>query len=371
MHRHEIVFLALAAIFGPGLAGEAAARSAPAASTLAIKLTRPGECRVVLTITNPRTGDEIGVVVELTELREQVVTAGISELSFSTGVPLREGFRIRARVNGDVVAQQVVPPAPAGSRPVDACTAPAPSTENSPFDASAYFGEVVDTFAPDSVGGYKNPSAGNAQKLRTIFGVDFDYRAIGKEDSRVQFWLNGETLHGVRTADIDCSAPNHDDRPPVCSSTSPFPDRAKYILEHATSLEAYVSPRLEFKTLQEGTLSPAKLYVTTRLGFIALEQSPRVFRTAHAALGLLADAGPFAGSYFEAGVGKNELFSGTNWRRLKIDGLLSFSLEKLVRVTDSSRFFIEMLIDNDLGGGADSVQTFFGVDVDLKTAFGQ
>jgi hypothetical protein len=67
-------------------------------------------------------------------------------------------------------------------------------------------------------------------------------------------------------------------------------------------------------------------------------------------------------------VGKNELFS-TKWNRLKIDGLLSFSLGK-ISLGETVRFFLEMQVDNDVNDGPDSVRTFFGIDVDLKSAFG-
>ena len=329
-----------------------------------------GDCQVVVTLTSPRAGDVVGVVVELTEYREQTVIAGRKELPFTLSEPLRSGFRVKARLNGADAATATVPALqPGASQPQGTCAAAAGPSDDSPFDASAFFGEVVDNFAPDSIAGYKNPEAGSAQKLQWIFGVDFDYRALGRSDSRLQFWINGETMHGVRTADINCKPDNPDDAPPVCSTTSSYPDRAKFILENATSLEAFVSPRLEFHTLQSGTESPANLYVTLRLGFIALKDAPSVFTSYHAALGLVANEGNFAGSYFEAGWGKNELFS-TQWNRLKIDGLLSFSMEKVPGVGETGRFFIQMVVDNDRDNGPDSVRTFFGVDVDLRKAFG-
>ena len=349
-------------------AGEAVAQPA---TSLTIKAMKVGDCQVVVGLTNPRAGDQVGVVVELTEYREQTVIAGRNDLAFALGEPLRPGFRVKARLNGADAVSATVPALQAGaSSPQGTCAAAADTSDDSPFDASAFFGEVVDNFAPDRVGGYKNPEAGSAQKLQSIFGIDFDYRALGRADSRVQFWINGETMHGVRTADINCKPENPDDTPPVCAKTSTYPERARYILENATSLEAFVSPRVEFHTLQSGTESPANLYVTLRLGFIALKEAPSVFTSYHAALGLVANEGNFAGSYFEAGWGKNELFSN-KWDRLKIDGLLSFSLENLTWFGDAGRFFIEMMVDNDRKDGPDSVRTFFGVDVDVRKAFGQ
>ena len=92
-----------------------------------------------------------------------------------------------------------------------------------------------------------------------------------------------------------------------------------------------------------------------------------MYRSHHIALGLAADAGSFDGSYLEVGWGKNELFS-RDWNRLKIGGLLSFSLERIPLWRDLGRIFVEMTIDNSLSDGPDSIRTFFGVDIDLKKA---
>ena len=358
----------LLVLWGLGHTREAAAQPAAAAPAFGIKMMKVGDCQVVVQLTPPRGGDRVGVIVELTEYQEQTVIAGRSELAFPIGEPLREGFNVRVRRNGEVVAKAVVPAG--GGPPQGACGTTSPSG-GTPFFATAFFGTAVDTFAPDKVGDYKNPEAG-AQNLQEIFGIDFNYRLFGNDDSRVQFWIDGETMHGVRTADINCKPERQEDIPPVCTKGPGinYPARARYILEHATSLEAFVSPRLEFATLQRGSESPASLYVTARLGFIALKDAPRVYRSFHFAPGLVANAGPFEGSYFEAGVGKNELFS-SRWNRLKIDGLLSFSLTKIPVVGSGSRVFVEMMIDNDLKDGPDSVRTFFGVDVNLQEAFGQ
>ena len=109
-------------------------------------------------------------------------------------------------------------------------------------------------------------------------------------------------------------------------------DRVRFILENATSVEAFATPRVEFFKVQRDSDSSAWLYATASIGFIALKEAPSVFRTTHVGLGLLADEGNFAGSFFEVGWGKNELFA-TKWNRLKVDGLLSFSLERLRSTT--------------------------------------
>lgn len=368
--RRALVCACLVALAYLGFVRDGAAQSAvPAAaagSAVTVGKADTGSCTVTLTVKNPRAGDDVGLVVDLAEFREQTVTSGTASLEFHVGSPLRPGSIVKARVNGTEVAKVTV--AAGNVTAADPCRPepPAsPSAETSPLQATAYFGEVVDTFAPDSVGDYKNPEAGSAQKLRNVFGVDFAFRMLGKEESEVQLWLRGETLHGVRTADIDCTGTTP---PPVCSDTTPFPARAKFILERASSIEALVSPRLEFKTLQLGSDAPARLYIVGNLGFIALERAPSVFKNFHLGTGLRTAAGTFEGSYLEVGFGRNQLFSG-NRMRLKIDGLVSFNLDAVPLMGEAPRFFVEMFIDNNLRAGADSVQTFFGIDLDLKKAF--
>jgi len=341
---------------------------AQTASTLSIRPMHVGDCQVVVQVTNPRAGDQVGLAVELTESREQAVIAGRNELTFALGEPLRQGFRVRTRLNGVAGKDETVPAG--GGEPKGACAAAPEAPDSSPFEASAFFGEVVDTFAPDKVGNYKNPEAGTTQKLQFIFGVDFDYRAKGRSDSPVQFWIQGGTMHGVRTADINCKPPDPKDTPPVCGKiTDPnLADRARFILEHATSLEAFVSPRIEFKAVQKDSDSVANLYAKMHLGFVSLEEAPQVYRVFHADVGLIAKTGNFKDSFLQTGWGKNELFS-TKWNRLKIDGLLSFSMGK-ISLGETVRFFLEMQVDNDVNDGPDSVRTFFGIDVDLKSAFG-
>ena len=323
-----------------------------------------GDCEVIVELDPPRAGDHIGVSIDLQLFPEQRVAAGSKQLVFAAPA-LRLDSAVRLIRNGQTIQDVRVGNLPPNTSPRGLCAGE--SADNEPqvsFDVSAYLGTVVDTFAPDSIGNYKNPGGETEQKMRDIFGINFDIRLWGRDDSPRQFWIYGETLHGVRTADIDCT----EDPAPVCDSADvTFAERARYIIKHATSLEAYINPRLEFATLQAGTTTPMRLYVTGRFGFISLEDAPSVFKTTWAGLGLLAEGdSKFVGSYVEVGVGQNELFSGSRWNRLKVDGLLSFGLQRIPLVGDAMRGFVQMAIDNDLrAGGADSVQTLFGVDFDV------
>src|SRR5262245_14554004 len=59
-----------------------------------------GDCRVVVKIVSPRGGDQVGVIVDQTLMREQTVAAGGGPLTFSLSEPLRAGAVVRVRVNG-------------------------------------------------------------------------------------------------------------------------------------------------------------------------------------------------------------------------------------------------------------------------------
>ena len=232
------------------------------------------------------------------------------------------------------------------------------------LDATAYYGWAFDQFAPDSTGGYP-PNTVTAKSNRSLFGVNFDYRMIGTDQTRVQFWIAGETMHGVRSADIDCSAEAN--KPAVCDPQAGV-SYARAVLANATSLEAYFAPRLKFLRLQRDSSTPAYLYVGARFGFIALDDAPRVFKNHHVGVGLEADDGPFEGSRIEFGWGSNEMLSSRQWNRFKVDGTITFPVPL---TGETARFFIQMSIDNDLAGSApDSIQTFMGVDFDIRKFFG-
>jgi hypothetical protein len=328
-----------------------------------------GDCAVTVALAGQRNGDVVQVLLDFGRLADRVVTdAAQPNVEVPTGSPLQKGQRLRLLINGSEVANGQVTDPPAGRTPAGVCVQPLEAAfEGESFEASAYFGWAFDQFAPDSVGGYP-PGTATSKHNRMLFGVDFDYRAFGNDSGNVQLWLQGETLHGVRAADIDCSAETN--KPPVCTP-APGITYTRAVLENATSLEAYAQPRLEFATLQAGSSTPTKLYVTARFGFIALDEAPRVFKNHHVGIGLLADDGPFAGSTLEVAWGMNEMLSGRQWNRFKLDGLLTFSLDGIPGIRDKGSFFIEMFIDNDLQGPtADSVQTFLGMDLDIRKFFG-
>jgi hypothetical protein len=120
--------------------------------------------------------------------------------------------------------------------------------------------------------------------------------------------------------------------------------------------------------LQRSSSAPTDFYVTARFGFIALDDAPRVFKNHHVGVGLRVKDGPFDGSRLEMGWGNNEMLSGLAWKRFKVDGSITFPVPL---TNETAHVFIQMFIDNDLRGSApDSIQTFLGIDFDIRKFFG-
>jgi hypothetical protein len=331
-----------------------------------------GDCALVVALTGQRPGDVVQVQIGFGRLPAVTIAAEKQEtVDVPTNAPLQVGESLILLINGAEIARTTAADSklrPAGARPTGTCTAPADEAfDGSSFEATAYYGRAYDQFAPDSMGGYP-PGTTTAKHNRQLFGVDFDYRMLGTDRSKMQLWFAGQTVHGVRSADIDCSAETN--KPAICDPKDGT-SYARAVLENASSLEAYVAPRIEFARLQRNSTTPSRLYLTARFGFIALVGAPRVFKNHHVGLGLQAEDGPFEGSVFEVGWGNNQMLSGTAWKRLKVDGLVTFSLQGIPWIRDKAHFFIEMFIDNDLRGHTpDSIQTFMGFDIDIRKFFG-
>jgi hypothetical protein len=232
------------------------------------------------------------------------------------------------------------------------------------LDTSGYLGLAIDTFAASDLNRYLNQDASGGIKERGIAGVDFAYRLVHKQGDRQQIWLYGETVHGTRSADIDCAA--HPDFP----TCQPFQSQIStsgeflYILRNATSLEAFGGLRWELFHIREGGGAPASFYVKAQAGFLQVTGAgDDLVDMHHVAAGLYVVGGDYCDSYVEAGFGRTDLFQKNPHRRWKIDGMLVFP-ERLTR-TKTAHFFLQMTVDTDLGGGADSVQSYMGIDFRL------
>ena len=254
---------------------------------------------------------------------------------------------------------------------------------------SAYLGNAVDNFAGSEFLTYLNPEGAGPTERRLIFGFDFEFRLTGDRDKPVtpknsQLWIYGETLHGVRSRDIECTSEG--EAPSVCGdlrnknlfpTVADIPGRAAFIIENATSFEGYLGVRWEFLGINQAENNQPKdtaaaLYLKAQAGLLAMApdggQDEGMARAISndsvdnhvVAVGVVATNGRMSGSYVEAGFGRTDLFLGRSRGRWKFDGLLSFDVGK-----DWISPFVQIVVDSDFGGGADSIQSFVGIDFDV------
>jgi len=242
--------------------------------------------------------------------------------------------------------------------------------ERQDMEASAYVGIAIDTFAASELKNYLNPGVSGELTERAVAGFNFDYRLLGDpaRPSSQQLWVYGETVHGMRSADVDCSkTPNI----PTCATFDPKkPEQAFiYMLRNATSLEAFAGLRWEFATLQKHGLPPARVYLKGQFGFLTVTRGGSdLVDMHHVGLGLVATRGRFLDSHLEAGYGKTDLFLKHPNGRLKIDGHLTWQPNWMKSL--GLRPFAQMTVDSDGRRGADSVQTYLGISFDLDRLFG-
>ena len=277
------------------------------------------------------------------------------------------------------------------------------------FDASFYIGLAIDTFAGSDTLQYLNPGDSGKTHERAVGGFDFAYRLMGKpapikpvlkktdsdggsgegasenatlpkgspkekeknkkeeEESgfKPSLWVYGETIHGVRSVDVNCTQ-NKD--LPVCQKSLVQPtnpgDQLYFILRNASSLEGYMGLRYEFMGLQRRSDSPANLYVKAQAGFLDVAGAPGSALDLHQiALGAIATKGTFQDSYLEVGWGRSDTFATARRRRVKIDGYLEREIGKGIS------FFTQLFVDTDLGRGSDAIQTYIGFSFDLGHLF--
>lgn len=334
-----------------------------------------GDCHVTVQVAAAGAAGRIDVSLNRHLLTRQGLDANRRSIVVVLNGPLQDGDIVSVRLAAGASASAAAMPRPTATAPE--CEGPQRPTfdDRAAFEASAYYGRSFDNFAPDSIGAYINSSQLGDIKSRYIAGTDVQYRLLGKPTSDVQLWLSAETLHGVRSADVDCT--NRKDG--ICSGKTT--NQYLAVLAGATSLEAFFDPRLELFTLQRSSDFPVKGYLTARFGFVDVEGAPKVSRDDHVGGGLLAPTGPFSGSSAEIGFGRTALFdSSPGWHRMKIDATLMFDLmpgladrvNVFKRMGGATRGFVEIYIDRNPGGSApDSVQTFVGVSFDFRSAFGK
>lgn len=360
-----------------------AAQQAEPPQGLHIQQPLAGDCSVTITLPiGVRAGDlrvEInGRPIKLQLLQQSPVIELLqdrlplnAEISVSAGVDGQATIRVIAPPNRDAAQTICNPPISASAAPV--------LDERNAFEASGYVGGVVDNFAPGETAlGYANAAPGTS-KTRLTAGVEAQYRIWGSNTDTRQFWIATQTLHGLRSADVNCAqTPDA----AVCKTAATTPDKFFYILQHASTMEAHVDGRFEFAALQLKSDTPVRAYVSTQWGFLALDSAPKVFNSdSYINLGILSPKGPFRESLAQVGWGRSEQFQTfAHADRLKIFGTLAFDLAPtwsqspasfIEQLFGSSRAFVAISVDqNPRGRAPDAVQTYFGVDFDLRKAFG-
>ena len=235
---------------------------------------------------------------------------------------------------------------------------------------TAYLGTAFDNFIASEQRTYLNknlPEVSGSTDSRALFGFNADFRVLGTKGSDRQLWFYLETLHGVRSADVDCG--QSENRPAICDGPDTDPAKigpqAKYILKNASSLEGFAGFRFELLPLQLGSGAPMKFYVKGQLGFMAVAKNPGDIVDNHfIGIGLTSTSGELEGSYFDVGWGRTDLFGKKRLDRWKYDAYVTF---KVARGLAWLKPFAQVTVDSDFGGGADSIQSYLGFNFDLKS----
>jgi hypothetical protein len=239
------------------------------------------------------------------------------------------------------------------------------------FEASFYLGFAIDTFAASETREYANPDDAGGVSERGIGGFDFAYRLGQFGNSRsTQLWVFGERCMecAVRMSIVPSLRTKTFSFATIRSvSPSPPADELLRIIRNATTLEGFAGARLEFLTLNKGGQNPANVYLKGQAGFLKVADRPGdAVDMHHVGVGAIVTKGHFQSSYLEFGIGRTDLFVDPNdrtahkWNRKKIDGALS------AKITGPVRFFAQMVVDSDFGPGSDCIQTYIGLEFDLR-----
>lgn len=236
------------------------------------------------------------------------------------------------------------------------------------FDSSFYFGLGIDSFAASELQKYLNPESSNRKLERGVGGFDFAYRLMGQSGQDHQLWVYGETVHGVRSADLDLSSMDSLAAFRLTGVANPG-ERTLYILRNATSLEAFAGLRWEFHQIRRNDASAvATVYAFGQYGLLTVAGGGGdVLDIAAYGLGVRCIGGRLNGSSLEVGGGRSDFFVEHPDRRLKVSGVLEWTNDLMEQRGMS--MFTELHVDSDVGRGSDSVQSYLGFAFDLENFF--
>ncbi|MEL7311891.1 MAG: hypothetical protein AAFN07_10295 [Pseudomonadota bacterium] len=233
--------------------------------------------------------------------------------------------------------------------------------ERENFDVNLYVGLGIDSFAAGDTSQYLNQGESGDIEERLTAGIDFSYRLLGKPTDERQLWVWGRTIHGVRSADVDCQENMMN---PLCTPFSAElqdpANRGLFILRNASSLEGALGVRYEFKELPlggEGSHA-ARAYLSGQLGFVSVSDGPDdAAGVHHVGFGAMITEGNYQRSYLEFGYGTNDLILENQNERFKINA----RVVKTFNTAKTIGGFAHISVDVDAGDGSDSIQTYVGL----------
>lgn len=243
-----------------------------------------------------------------------------------------------------------------------------PPEDRRAFDAHFYFGLGIDSFAASDLKRYLNPEDGSRKLERGVGGFDFEYRLMGHAGEPHQLWVYGETVHGVRSADLDLSTLDSLAAFRLTGYANPG-ERTLYMLRNATSLEAYGGFRWEFRQIARGDAEAvAAVYLFGQYGLLTIAGSGGdVLDLSRYGAGVRSIGGALNGSRLEIGTGQSDFFADHHQWRFKVDAELDWVHPALA--ARGMGMFTEIAIDSDCGPGSDSVQSYLGFHFDLARFF--
>ncbi len=238
------------------------------------------------------------------------------------------------------------------------------SSTQAPINIGIFVGSSIDSFAAGDLRKYINPDDSGTLSEQLVAGFDFDYQLYAGAKRKV--WLYGETVHGARSGEVDCSKDDNAEKDAckIASLQTPSAQGALAIFRKATTLEGMLGLRAEI-----AEMGPPKarsvFYLKGQVGFLSVAgRGGDLVDMHHAGIGLRLKEGTFSDSYFEVGYGRNDLFERRTGRA-KIDAYLTFGPEGATR----AKPFFQMVIDSDFKPGPDNIQTFFGLNLNVLELF--
>jgi len=244
--------------------------------------------------------------------------------------------------------------------------------DDNPFIADAFLAVNLDNFSafdPEHPTG--EPTLSVTTKLRMTAGFNLEYRIFGGHaHSERQAWIYSRLIYAARSGEELCTPDQNTSQITCLIGQEPTGRAGEFtrIIEHARTFESISGIRLDVKTVQPASNTPAKLFVFVQGGPLLLAGTDRPRNQWTIGGGLRIPEGRFAETRIDAGVGGSDYFT-KHFPRVKFHGFLAFPL------AGALRFFGELKTDanNDaFTGGSDSslsLVTVLGLHLEVTDMF--